>query len=288
MHYHIKQIQTICTITTLFILSAFLSVSITASAATPKETARSLTLAKEFKEQNVIGWAMSEKLDGVRGFWDGKRLVSRGGYYFDAPKDFTKNFPPFALDGELFGGRGKFEQTSATVRASNGWSGIKLHVFDVPHAKGGLYERLQKAKDWLKKHPECNFTVIAQHQVKSLEQAKKFLHEIEAKGGEGVIFRNPNLPYESGRSDGFLKWKSKFDDECTVKEIHEGKGKYAGKMGSLTCENERGRFRIGSGFKDTDRKNPPPVGAKITYRYRGLTAKGLPRFATYLRRYNEN
>jgi DNA ligase-1 len=42
-------------------------------------------------------------------------------------------------------------------------------------------------------------------------------------------------------------------------------------------------FSIGSGFTDAQRESPPPVGTIITYRFRGLTAKGLPRFPSYLR-----
>jgi DNA ligase 1 len=46
----------------------------------------------------------------------------------------------------------------------------------------------------------------------------------------------------------------------------------------------RGRkFSIGSGLTEAERESPPPVGTVITYRFRGLTAKGLPRFPTYLR-----
>ena len=268
-----------------FLLVVLLTMAVPAPAATPGETAASLMLAKEFHGQDVTGWAMSEKLDGVRGFWDGKHLVSRGGYYFDAPPGFTKNFPPFALDGELFGGRGTFEKTAAAVRSAGGdWSGIRLHVFDVPQAEGGLYARLQKAKDWLAAHPDCNFTVIEQRQVESLEAARRFLREVEAAGGEGIVLRDPNLPYQAGRSAGFLKWKSRFDEECTVVAHYPGKGKYAGMLGAVGCENGRGRFRIGTGFKAADRRNPPPVGTVITYRHQGFTAKGLPRFPSYLRR----
>ena len=54
-------------------------------------------------------------------------------------------------------------------------------------------------------------------------------------------------------------------------------------MGSLTCENHLGQFKIGSGFKLEERINPPPVDSQITYKYRGLTNKGKPRFATFWR-----
>lgn len=43
------------------------------------------------------------------------------------------------------------------------------------------------------------------------------------------------------------------------------------------------RFVIGSGYTDATRQHPPAVGTVITYTYQGLTRKGLPRFARYLR-----
>ena len=273
----------------LFLAALFCAIAPTVSAfadaaASSPETAARLMLAREFHGQNVTGWLMSEKLDGVRGFWDGKRLLSRNAYPFTPPPDFTRDFPPFALDGELFSERGRFAEISAAVRTvGDPWQGIRLHVFDVPDAPGGLLERLQQAKDWLAAHPTCRFTVIEQRPVGSLDEARRFLEEVEAKGGEGVVFRDPNVPYQAGRSAGFLKWKSVYDDECVVVAHHPGKGKYAGLMGAVSCENARGRFRIGSGWQDADRREPPAVGARITYRYRGFTKKGLPRFATYLR-----
>ncbi|MBQ9725059.1 MAG: DNA ligase [Neisseriaceae bacterium] len=248
----------------------------------------SLVLAQEYQQQNIIGWAMSEKLDGVRGFWDGNALYSRQGKQFTPPKDWTKNFPPFALDGELFSKRGEFEQISATVRSQNGdWHNIQLFVFDVPNADGDLWQRLQTAQAWKNRHPESRLHIIEQHSVQSEQQAKDFFNQIVKAGGEGVIFRNPNLPYQAGRSAGFLKWKPQFDDECKVVKHLAGKGKFQGKMGAVLCENKYGQFRIGTGFTDSDRQNPPPVGSTITYRYRGFTNKGKPKFASYLRPYQE-
>lgn len=243
-----------------------------------------LLLAQEYQGQNIQGWAMSEKLDGVRAYWNGKQLISRQGNVFTPPAGFTHNFPPFALDGELYIGRGQFEAVSAAVRsAGHSWQGIKLHVFDVPSAQGTLYQRLDKAKQHLAKYPQARFVVIPQIVVKDEAHARQFLREIEAKGGEGVMLRNPNTPYHGGRSAQLLKLKTAHDAECVVTQHHEGKGKYAGLLGALSCKNDRGEFRIGSGFKDADRRQPPKIGSTITYKYRGFTNKGTPRFATFLR-----
>ena len=246
--------------------------------------AEDLLLAREYHQQDVRGWAMSEKLDGVRAFWNTRQLLSRNGSAFAPPPDFTLDFPPFAVDGELYSGRGQFEQISAAVRSSRGdWSNLKLHVFDVPEAKGNLYERLAVLQRWLDDHPQARIVCIPQRPVQDVAQVQTFLRQVEAGGGEGVMLRDPDAAYQGGRSDQLLKVKTLHDAECTVTAHHPGKGKYTGRLGAFSCRNEYGEFRIGSGLSDAERSDPPPVGTVITYRYRGFTAKGVPRFPTYVR-----
>ena len=94
--------------------------------------------------------------------------------------------------------------------------------------------------------------------------------------------------YAAGRSDDLLKVKTHNDAEATVVGHLPGKGKYRGMLGALKVQLDNGRqFRIGTGFSDAERRNPPPVGALVTFRYRGYTATGLPRFASYLRVRND-
>lgn len=248
-----------------------------------------LMLLEQYKDQDIRGWVMSEKLDGVRGFWDGKQLISRQGFSLNPPDYFIAGFPPFAIDGELFSERGKFDEISATVRSANpkGWYKLKLHVFDVPNAQGDLFNRLQQLEEYLHKHPTPYITIIPQIPVQDKTALHTFFTQIQQLGGEGVVVRNPNSPYIHGRSAQILKLKAVDDEECTVVAHHQGKGKYADKLGAITCENQRGRFRIGSGFKEVDRRNPPPIGSTITYKYRGLTTHGKPRFAIFWRQRNE-
>ena len=254
----------------------------------PALAAPDLILAENWQGQDVRGWAMSEKLDGVRAYWDGQQLLSRAGYPFRPPAGFLADYPPWPLDGELYRGRGQFEATSAAVRAADGdWRGINLHVFDVPQATGDLYQRLATLDTWLREHPQARIRVIAQTPVKNREHITSTLKTIEQQGGEGLMLREPNQPYHGGRSPYLLKVKSTPDAECTVVAHHPGKGKHAGRLGAITCENEHGRFRIGSGFTDAERTHPPAIGSTITYRYRGFTRKGTPRFATWLRPRND-
>ena len=245
-----------------------------------------LMLLENYKDQNVTGWVMSEKLDGVRGYWDGNQLFTRGGVPLTPPAYFLENFPPFAIDGELFSQRDQFAEISSIVRAyqDKGWHTLKLYVFDVPDAKGDLFTRLATLKAYLAKHPSQHIEIIEQTPIESPEHIRQFLRQVEQQKGEGIVIRNPNAPYERKRSSQILKLKTALDEECTVIAHHAGKGQFENVMGSLTCENHRGQFKIGSGFKLADRINPPPIGSSITYKYRGLTNKGKPRFATYWRK----
>lgn len=244
-----------------------------------------LMLLEQYKNQNIEGWVMSEKLDGVRGFWNGKQLLSRQGYPLNPADYFIKDFPPFAIDGELFSDRGEFESISATVRGSEpkGWYKLKLYVFDVPNEKGDLYKRLDRLKNYLKLHPTPYIEIVNQIPIQDKNHLQRFFNQVQELGGEGVVVRNPNANYIQGRSAQILKFKAVQDEECVVIAHHQGKGKYMGKLGAITCENKRGKFKIGSGFSDQEREVPPPIGTKITYKYRGLTSMGKPRFATYWR-----
>ena len=55
------------------------------------------------------GWSMSEKIDGVRCYWNGKRMYTRNGNQIFAPKEWIAHLPTdVAIDGELWSGRDNF------------------------------------------------------------------------------------------------------------------------------------------------------------------------------------
>ncbi len=269
---------------------------------TAKKAKFELLKLSEYKGQNVGGWLASEKLDGVRAYWDGRSLLSRNGKILAAPEGWSAHFPPFALDGELYTARGEFEKIQSTVMDKTpnvtAWSEIKFYVFDVPEASGGLLERLGELEKFILQNPQAgqNLKIIKQVKVKDNAEFEAFAEAVIAKGGEGAVVREPNAPYERKRSKNALKYKKFKDAECEVTAINAGTGKYAGLMGSVTCKTlsaagsnpdeqiPRGvKFKVGSGFSDEDRANPPKIGSIITYKYQNLTAKGLPRFPIFLR-----
>ncbi len=236
---------------------------------------------------DIKGWWMSEKLDGVRGYWTGKELVSRSGSPFHVPKWFTRNFPSTSLDGELWIGRQQFSELVSIVRQKRDdaeWKKVRYFIFDAPQIEGGFEKRLDFARRWFQEHPNPFAGVIKQQICESEKHLRRKLMEIESLGGEGMMLRKPDSPYTFGRSYDSLKVKTHEDTEATVIRHLPGSGKNTGRLGSLLVELPNGiQFAIGSGFSDKERNNPPPVGSIITFKYYSFYKSGIPRFASFLR-----
>jgi DNA ligase 1 len=258
-----------------------------ATPATDKQTPH-LLLANVWNPSiDPTGWWMSEKYDGLRGYWDGRKLWSRQGNIIHAPDYFLAELPrDVALDGELWIGHGKFEETISIVRSEtpdDRWKRVHFMVFDAPQAKGTFEQRMQLLRATF---PQDNrfVRVVVQECCQGVAQLLAERDRVVRLGGEGLMLRQPESVYEAGRSPTLLKVKPYDDAEATVIAYEPGKGKFAGKLGAVRVRTDDGReFSIGSGFTDAQRESPPPVGTVITYRFRGLTAKGLPRFPSYLR-----
>lgn len=251
-----------------------------------------LLLNKYQPGQDVTGWYISEKLDGVRAYWNGHELISRQGNRFAAPAWFTQGFPPFELDGELWIARGRFEQAAAIISHADphaGWDRLSYQIFEVPNAPGGLDARLQRLRDYLATQPVARIHIIPQIPCTGTAQLQAALAQVEAVGGEGLVLRNPTTLYETGRSDNALKVKSYDDMEGEVIGYRPGKGKYTGQVGALQVRIEGDKeFYIGSGLSDQQRQQPPPLGSLVTFKYYGRTAHGIPRFASFLRVRNDS
>ena len=248
-----------------------------------------LMLANIYHEGiNLSEYWVSEKYDGVRAIWDGKQLVSRGGNIYHAPKWFTQVLPKQKLDGELWIARQSFEQVVSTVRDKfpddAAWRQIKFMVFDLPELPNSFDERLKKMEEVIKNIDTPWVKMVRQWKVASHPELMKELEVITKAGAEGLMLHKGSSFYKGKRSGDLLKVKSYEDAEATVVKHIKGKGKYTNMLGAMMVEMPNGtQFKIGSGFSDLERQNPPAVGKIITYQYRGKTKNGVPRFATYLR-----
>ncbi|MBV7427162.1 MULTISPECIES: DNA ligase [unclassified Acidovorax] len=231
---------------------------------------------------------VSEKYDGVRGYWDGQILRTRGGETIAAPAWFTAGWPDTPMDGELWAGRGRFSQAQSTARQQQpddaAWRQMRLMVFDLPRHGGTFDERLAALNALVAGIGQPWVQAVPQQRVASDAALQSLLQRTVRAGGEGLMLHRGASLYRSGRSDDLVKVKTHEDTEARVVAHLPGKGRHAGRMGALLVEMPSGqRFRLGAGFTEADRSHPPPVGSWVTYRYRGTHGGGLPRFASFVR-----
>ena len=248
-----------------------------------------LLLAQNYAEKfDPVNYLISEKLDGVRAFWDGKNLRFRSGRIIHAPAWFTAPLPSYALDGELWMGRQSFDRLSAAVRRrqplESEWRKITYQLYELPNGEGSFSARIstlestvaQTGLPWLQVLPQVRVTDQAALRLK--------LALVVQAGGEGLMLHRTDALWQTGRSEVLLKLKPQQDAEAVVVAHELGQGKYQGMLGALMVITPDGqRFRLGTGLSDAQRRHPPLIGSTVTYRYRDLTSTGLPKFASFLR-----
>lgn len=248
-----------------------------------------LMLANDFHADIAIqNYLVSEKLDGIRAYWDGQQLLSRAGNPISAPAWFTRGWPARPMDGELWLGHGRFAELSGIVRSyrpdNRQWRKVRYMVFDLPAETSDFALRYAELQKRVKRLDRPWVVAVEQRRLTTLDALDTRLDRVSASGGEGLMLHRANSLYRAGRSEDLLKYKRFQDAEATVIGYEPGAGKYEGLVGALLVQDEQGRrFRLGSGLDDDERRTPPPLGSRVTYRYNGLTATGLPRFARFLR-----
>jgi len=142
-----------------------------------------LMLAQTFKPArvSVAGWFASEKLDGIRAYWDGglsrglpasevpyantvkdhrlkheviaTGLWSRTGKVIYAPAYWLDQLPPIPLDGELWLGPRSFQELTSIVSTKDGskdkeWDRVTQMVFESPPYMQMLKPRKVKVRDY--------------------------------------------------------------------------------------------------------------------------------------------
>ncbi|SKA59165.1 DNA ligase-1 [Enterovibrio nigricans DSM 22720] len=276
---------------TILTATVALTLSNTTSALTLNNQVFEPQLAKNYEHgvyENWSSYLYSEKLDGIRAIWDGEKLMTRAGNKIAAPVWFTKSLPDTVLEGELWAGRGKFEHTLSVVMDDqpdeNAWQAIQFMVFELPLHKGDFETRYQSIVDVVNRIDKTHLRYVPHFPAVSELHINGMLIEIDKYGGEGLMLRHRDKVYVQGRSDAMVKLKIAQDAEAEVIGYVAGKGKHEGRMGALIVKLLDGTtFKIGSGFSDMERDNPPALGTLVTYRYNGFTKNGIPKFARFVR-----
>lgn len=246
-------------------------------------------LAKTWSQQDPTGWWMSEKLDGMRAYWSGSTMYTRTGNVVAIPDSLAALLPSTALDGELFLGRGKFQDAISIVRkmapTDPRWSQIRYMVFDAPEISGTFETRMEALRGFVETacrqvRGPCPLMLVEQTKCTGPTHLKRFHAEIAVGGGEGVMLRKPKSAYARVRTPDLLKVKDFMDAEATITGYTKGTGKHAGRLGAYTARLlESGvEFKIGTGISDDERNRPKRIGTVVTVRFQELTRDGVPRF----------
>ena len=224
------------------------------------------SLSKKYNadKHDVIGWVVSEKLDGVRALWcpERKGFFSRSNKPLNVPPSWLRAFSEVKvkLDGEFWLGRGRFQECVSAVRKKSpteeDFEGIKYMIFDA----------ICDGK-WQARYNEAGYAIITtaakglasglpHFPVESMEQVNQMYRMTLDAGGEGLMFRNPAAGYEMKRTGNLLKWKDEIDGIADVVGVDEGEGKHSGRAGALVCADlETGvSFRVGTGLTDAERE----------------------------------
>ncbi len=266
-------------------------------------------LAYNYENQDVRGWWVSEKYDGVRGIWDGRNLLSRQNNVYTVPKFIESQLSQIKnhiLDGEIWFGRDTFDVASGAARKNENndeiWKDMYFMVFDLIINDVVFEKRQEILHNLFKNLITPNIRLVKHHKLeKSVEDELK---NIEDKKGEGIMLRRPYSLYSNKRSKDLLKVKSFFTDECKVIGYEEGTGRLKGQVGSLEVEKDGKIFKVGSGLSDYERgcdpklwkksikdvdnyrktlNNVPIIGSIITFKYKEITKKSeVPKFPTFV------
>lgn len=263
----------------------------TATCASDEEASQlhPVLLALNYQDNvDIEQYWQSEKLDGIRAVWDGKQLRTRNGHPIFAPDWFTQPLPDYPLEGELWAGRGNFHIVQQTVLDQQpkdvAWRLIEYRLFDIPYSTHHYPHRYQALMDFVTHADEQHIKLIEHTPISSLQQLFDDLDQVVEQSGEGLMLRKTNGHYRGGRHADLLKLKKHQDAEAKVVGYKFGNGKFSNMMGALLVQLPSGQqFYLGNGFSNEQRRNPPPLGSTITYRFNGYTHNGVPKFARFLR-----
>lgn len=272
-----------------------------------------MMLAQTFDpgKHNPAGHFMSEKLDGMRAFWDGgiskgkdartvgymkeskdciaTGLWSRLGNVIHAPSWWTAHLPDYPLDGELYLLDGDFQDIVSICRSHSGdWRDVKYFIFDMPpfdalHVKRDMppFRVFENVYNHLK--TLGNKVVIPHRQILlplNTATAKVQMYQFLDTCVEGLMLRKQHSIWTPKRCSDLLKLKKIQDAEGVVVGWKPGKGKFEGMMGSLELSVAGDLKAEISGFTDDERlllNGWPirfPAGTVVAFTFREMTKGG--------------
>jgi DNA ligase-1 len=236
------------------------------------------------------------KLDGVRAVVRESGMKSRNGkphistpHIHESLVKLFKEDPDLIFDGELYVHKGEcdFNKIISLVRKkkptlediAESKEHIKYHIYDLPSHPGTFEERMEALKEL--DLPEC-CVLTSTHLCKDEEEVMDYYSEYMADGYEGQMVRVIDSVYENKRSKSLMKHKVFYDQEFTIIDVLEGKGKLTGKVGRIIFEINGTRFKSAVNgdheYLEQLFKDGNLIGKQATVKYFELTTDGIPRF----------
>lgn len=236
------------------------------------------------------------KLDGVRAVVQESGMKSRNGkphlstpHIHESLAKLFKEDPDLIFDGELYVHKGEcdFNKIISLVRKKKptlediqeSKEHIKYHIYDLPSHPGTFKERMEALKKL--DLPDC-CVLTSTHLCKNEEEVMSYYSEYMADGYEGQMVRIIDSVYENKRSKSLMKHKVFYDQEFTIIDVLEGKGKLTGKVGRIIFEINGTRFKsaVNGDHKYLEQlfKDENLIGKQATVKYFELTPDGIPRF----------
>ena len=255
-------------------------------------------LAKKFKSSMYLPVYAQPKLDGVRGVWNGERLVSRKGKFFAGvnliEKQLEKLPKGLAFDGEIIlpSHLGGFQKTISAVKKESELSlQLMFVVYDIAIEDIPFFERLQTIKkvvDSFEGDQIRNISSLSQET--HLLEDERSIFEVHSgfvsMGYEGTILRDPEGLYEfNKRSSSLLKLKDFFDEEFLITGITRD----ARKGVLFICKKNESNVKQSTfvvtpkmTLKERGENFDDVVGKWATIRYYSLTEDFSPKFANLI------
>jgi hypothetical protein len=137
-------------------------------------------IAKDLNNTSPVGMWMTEYIDGIRFFWDGKSSISvvkNGRRKVTVPKLFASKMPSIPFEGILQTSNPLLVHSLISDTSSPLWKQAKMIVFDDPYSQSLVYEkRLEHLKKHLTGFP--NIQVIEPVMCSTRQQFETFLKSV--------------------------------------------------------------------------------------------------------------
>jgi DNA ligase-1 len=164
------------------------------------------------------GWAVTEKYHGVRAYWDGHTLWTRGGHPVALPDSWCAALPTgLHLDGEIWAGYHATAFAEAVDAAKHGrfTPTMQFRFFDIQSPRPGFLDGTWHGRMAI----ACRFLSAlvsgpvqpvqgVNSRLLSLQHLADAFVAVRARGGEGLVLRDPAAPYQTGRTRSLLKFKA--------------------------------------------------------------------------------